>query len=355
MLEQKPQDIATVSIEGIETKNHRVSSEILIRVVEGFQKIAWILGANSEGKNFDKRFRPSDEIKEKHKLEWGIPQLGSYVLPVYFLEEQEPGVSRESDLLKMNNIFSAISQNDSHLLRDVLPDSRLRERLLVALKGLLPQRFDNWQLKYTYRDLKPAVLNSESHVTAVEWLSESISGELNETLIIKGELLKVDFEAKKVTVRYPPTKCPLECYYCSEIEDTILESRKGIIEVTGKFVLDENGHPKTLTEVTTIQPVDLSKIVLNTIEGENYKLVLSQPLVITPTLDLETSQIYTAVYEALSIHAFGYTREELLESLIQQIFFVWEEFGSDKVSTASLTENAIILQKNLRDFFQENS
>jgi hypothetical protein len=72
IVDQESKNNVAVSIEGLETENHRISSEILIRVINGFQKIAWILGAASEGKNFDKRFRPPSALKSRHKLDWGI-------------------------------------------------------------------------------------------------------------------------------------------------------------------------------------------------------------------------------------------------------------------------------------------
>jgi hypothetical protein len=63
---------------------------------------------------------------------------------------------------------------------------------------------------------------------------------------------------------------------------------------------DDERHPKTLTEVSTIQPIDLSEIVLNSIESGDRKLLVNHPLILIPhhyyvyyTKDGKKSPVYT--------------------------------------------------------------
>ena len=69
-------------------------------------------------------------------------------------------------------------------------------------------------------------------------------------MTVTGELLRIDFSTRQVTLLYPPTRREIDCTYLPEIEDSIVETRKGFIQVTGRFVLDEEGNPNKLMDVT---------------------------------------------------------------------------------------------------------
>jgi hypothetical protein len=118
-----------VNIEGTETEHNEVSSEILVRVIEGVQTIVWILGAASENQSFDHRFRPSEDIKKKYQVKWGTSSPGSYSLPVIMGDATE-----ESQ--KLYNIFSALSSENLNEINELLPDSQLRSKLLKTLVEL---------------------------------------------------------------------------------------------------------------------------------------------------------------------------------------------------------------------------
>jgi len=341
-----------VSIDGVTTEKQRIPSEILTQVVEGFQRIAWILGAANEGQVVDKRFRPGSDLKERHMLEWGIPIPGSYVLPVYLSGIQESETDK-NDLNTIYNIFTAVSRNDGEMFKYLVQDSRLRDRLLETLKKLLPKSWENWQIKYTCLGKEPTSLDSKSSVTVKSWSAKSFPRKQDETLTIKGDLLSIDFEANKVVVRYPPTHRSIECIYIPEIEDSILESRKELIEVTGRFILDENGHPSRLTEVSRIHPVDLSLMTFNQFEYEGRTLLVDPPLNFQPLLDEETSQLYVIKNDPIGVNVVAYTREDLMDILVEQVFFLWDTYGDSKVNETDLTEGALRRRKELRNRLKE--
>jgi hypothetical protein len=337
---------ASVHIEGPETESHRISSDVLSRVITGFQDIAWILGFSMEDVSSSDRLQLRTAIKKRYMIEWGSPTSGSYVLPVFLPENPQIGS-------KISDILSAIAAEDVEMLKTTLPDSRLRNKLLEKAIHFLPKTGQNWQLKYMHRT-HSVFLDSKSYQRVKKWQSESLSSrQLDEVLTIKGELLRIDFVEKQVEVRYPPTKRPLKCYYLPEVEDSILEGRKDLIEVTGKFVLDPEGHPGKLAEVSNIQPVDLSEMSLSKLEYGTRHLELNQPLVFIPTLDEETKQLYVIEDPSIGVHVFAYTREDLMSDLVEQIFFLWDTYGSDQIDVHTLAKEVLPrrneLQKRLRE------
>src|SRR3984957_15728034 len=251
------QNIASISIEGSLVEKNRIPTDVLDRIIAGFQKITWMLGTASEGTAYWEDFRriPAD-LKKKYMIQWGVSTPGSYVLNLYPPREQNTDAS-------ILSILMAFAANNLDELKRLLPDSRFRSKIFKEALNFLPRGGESWQLKYTHKQHSASLDIASSRKIKI-WFNESIAkSQLDEVLTIKGELLRIDFEAKRVVVRYLPTHRSIECYYIPEIEDSILESRRELIEVTGRFVLNREGHPERLTEVTTIQPVDLSPMTLS--------------------------------------------------------------------------------------------
>ena len=98
-------------------------------------------------------------------------------------------------------------------------------------------------------------------------------------------------------IQYPPTRRELSCTYLDEVEDTIIAARRGLFQVRGKFVLDRSGHPKRLTDVHSIEPVDLTPIEVLELEAKGCWFVADPALIVEPGLDRETRQFFSAHVE----------------------------------------------------------
>lgn len=340
-------DTASISIEGTGIEGHWVSSDILGRVINGFQDAVWVIGFALENLSYEERFRPTNDLKKMYTIEWGISKPGSYVQPLRFPVNQQA-------VVPTSEIMAAISSDNVESLKKSIPDSRTRDKLYQAMLNFLPRTGEGWQMRYQYGS-SSALLDAKSYQRVRVWRSESLSHQTSdEILTIKGDLLRIDFEAKQVEVRYPPTKRPLKCYYLSEIEDSIIESRKGLIEVTGRFELDQEGHPERLAEVSNIQPVDLSGMMLSGVmECDGRKLNVIHLIVFVPKLDEETKQFYTIEDDSIGISVSAHTREDLMRNLIEQLFFLWDTYGSNHVDINTLTKGAQAFGNELRKRFQE--
>lgn len=342
------QQATSIYIEGSITEQHRIPSDVLTRIIDGFQNVAWNLGAASEDAAYgDRSRRISLDLKKKYMIQWGLPKPGSYVLTLY------PPIEQQIDANIME-ILTSLATDNFDKLKKTIPDSRLRSKIFKEALNFLPKVGENWLLKYTHNG-RSASLDAKTSQRVKVWFTESLSApQPDEVLTIKGELLRIDFEAKRVAVRYLPTHRSIDCYYLPEIEDSIIESRRELIEVTGCFVLDREGHPERLTEVSAIQPVDLSPMTLSQyIQQNQRKLCLTTPLILIPILDEETKQLYIISNELLNIEVDATTRETLMQNLEDQIFFLWDTYGSDQVDPDTLTKGAVTLRNALREQFRE--
>ena len=114
---------------------------MLIQVIENAQNAVELIGCDVEGKEFKQRVKIPTRISRKYQLICQVPVTGSYAIPMTL---GDPG----SDLFVFEDIdrawktFSAllagVSDGRADWLRQALPDSTLRRRVLEYIKGMAP-------------------------------------------------------------------------------------------------------------------------------------------------------------------------------------------------------------------------
>ncbi|MGK7920976.1 MAG: hypothetical protein AB4080_13310 [Trichodesmium sp.] len=174
---------------------------------------------------------------------------------------------------------------------------------------------------------------------------------LDEIITVTGELISINFDKNTIVIKYPPTHQEIECVYLEELEDDLIENRRQLIQVTGKFTLNNQGHPTKLNDVTRIETVDLSSILLKEVNYGEIKLRFKQPLPLTPTIDEESSQLFVVENPDINLDVFAYTRDDLIDEINEQIIMMWHEYV--KADLAELAQDAQELRRILLETLEE--
>ena len=103
--------------------------------------------------------------------------------------------------------------------------------------------------------------------------------------MVTGELTHINFKEHKLTIIYPPISKELECLYDEALEDLLYERRRDLIQVTGRVLLDEQGSPKKIIDVTDISDVDLSPLEISVARHGALHLRVTPPISAEPSLD----------------------------------------------------------------------
>ena len=214
---------------------------------------------------------------------------------------------------------------------------------------ILPKVGDSWKLGFSRADRTEVILTDSANAHINKWLSQDTPEDA--VMTVTGELIRIDFDKRIVVLRYPPTRQEIECIYLEELEDTMLENRRQMIQVTGQFTLNADGHPIKLTDVTRIEALDLSPITLEEIQWANHRFRFREALKLTPTLDRESQQLLVVEEPQISLHAFSYTREQLIQEIAEQISFMWEEYVKEDES--ALAKDALRLRQELLNRLEE--
>ena len=314
-------------IESADKGAHSVPATVLVQILENAQRAFELIGVHVEGRGIKERARVPAQISQRYQLICKIPEHGSYALPVT--------VGGIGDLFspdlanKAFGIFRGVLENVSSRstagLATTLPDDRILRRVLESIKGMAPRAGAQWKLKlHDDHDMAFASLDAETIPFVEQTLVPAAQREA--ARVVTGELKSIDFAERKVTIIYPPTSKELACIYEESVEDLLYEKRRDLIQVTGRVVLDEQGSPKQIIDVTDIRDLDLSALVLDEFICKGETLKASPSLLLEPTLD-ESKQLLCVEHGELGLDVYATTREVLLAELREQLAMLWQEYA----------------------------
>jgi hypothetical protein len=148
-------------------------------------------------------------------------------------------------------------------------------------------------------------------------------------MTVTGELLKEDFEARRLVIRYAPTGGQISCLCEPSLFDAAIRNYDVPVQVTGRYTLDRRGNPTRLAQVTRVEPIDLTPMTLSRIEWKGRTLVLNPAIEFIPSMDEESGQFYVVTNDELGIDVFARTRDELSDELTEQLLFLWDTYAQE--------------------------
>lgn len=321
---------AELIIEGAETANHTVPADVLLRALNHLQRLVHLLAAAGEGRNIGERFSPPEDFRERYQLRCGVSRASSYAVPLSFASTtplldpaEEPG---PPVLARTMDVMEAAARGDWPRLAAAARDPRIFSRVMTELRGMLPRPGDRWGVSFRMGGRR-ASLGSKEYRAIRDYESPE---EVEHTMMtVTGELVKVDIETRRIVIRHRPTERLIPCDCDESALGGVLDHWDEPIQVTGRFRLDAEGHPKRLTNVTRVEPVDLSPMTFDRVEWAGRGLRIEPPLTLIPSLDDDSGQYYTLIDEELGLDVFATTREGVADELAEQVVFQWEAYAKE--------------------------
>jgi hypothetical protein len=339
---------------GPDIEDNSVAAEVLVRVLTGLQEAAYVIGAAAEGKGIGERFKPSAELRQRCQIRCGVQRAGSYAMS-YWVGPQlvQPALFPVVDPVaeRLYQLAASVTLGSYEAAAEVLPDSRARNLALRKLQGAMPKVGERWSLGMSLGSM-PEIRLDASVARSAERLVQ-LPDEPDAVMTVTGELIGINFSEYKILLRYPPTGREIECVYLPEIEDTLVDSRRDHVQVTGRYILDQDGSPRKLTDVSRIEVVDLSPLTFETVVRGKMTLLIAPPLTVTPHLDEDSKQLYEVSDESLNLFASSYTRSELADEVAEQLCVLWGEYAQEL--DERLTPKAQLLRAHLRSRLQETA
>ena len=317
---------AELAIDGSETQHHTVSVDVLVRAIGSLQQVVYLLAAEEERVSIGQRFALSESFRKRYALRCGVPRESSYALPLLVGPERPLFAPTAHPLNRALDLFVLAAEGAWEQVGKLVPDPKYLPRVLAELQAMLPRPGDGWKIRLDIGERR-AVLDSMAYRTLRRFLAPE---ETQDTVMtVTGELIRIDFASRQIVIRYPPTGRMIVCHCEPAVLETILQDWQRPVQVTGRYFLDRRGHPTRLTDVSRIEPIDLSPMVFDAIEWGDRRLELESPLTLEPTMDDESGQLYRLEDSGLGIDVFAQTREQLADELAEQIVFQWDTYAQE--------------------------
>ena len=332
-------------IESGEALGNVVPAAVLVQILQNAQQAFELIGVHVEGRSINQRARVPAATSQRFQLICQLPEPGCYALPVTVgsateLLERESG---EKAFQIFHGLMTRISARNPDGMAELLPDERIRRRVLEAAKGMAPRADAKWSLSLHDANDAPFAFFD---IHTIPFVQETLvpAAQREAARVVTGELKNIDFIEHKLTIIYPPTSKELECLYDEALEDLLYERRRDLIQVTGLVLLDDQGAPKKIIDVTDIRHVDLSPLEISTVRHGAVNLLVSPSLTAEPTLD-DTKQLLCIEYPEFEVSVFANTREALLVELHEQLAMLWQEYA--QANDEQLDAIALQLKKTL--------
>ena len=306
---------------------HAVPATVLVQILENAQRAFELIGVQVEGREIRERARVSASTAKRFQLLCHVPAAGSYIMPVTVGGEADLLVSElaEKAVTIFKDVMGLVSSRNVGGLAGVLPDQRIRRRVLESIKGMAPRSDADWTLDFYDAQNTPFATFDTDTIPFVE--ATLVPPEQREAArVVTGELTSIDFAARKVSIIYPPTSKILECLYEEAVEDLLYEKRRDFIQVTGRVLLDDQGAPKQIIDVTDIRDLDISPLAVTGVRTAALSLKATAPMTLDVELD-DTKQLLCVMQPDLGIDVFASTREDLFAELQEQLAMLWNEYA----------------------------
>jgi hypothetical protein len=328
---------------------HQLPVELMINLLNNIRELTYLIVAQGYGIAYNERFNPSRKIRDNYIIKCELPKEGSYEQVISFnyvgdeilFESIKPGNC-------IKELIGFIIESAELEIYQLFPNAKLRSKALSCIREAFPKPDNNIFLEII--DGKD-VTNSRSIQKNLTKIIDRTQAAVEEYMTaVTGRLISIDFDERKIIIIHPTTKRELDCFYNEDIEDMLFENRRQLVQIIGLVTLDDNEHPKKITDVVSIQEIDLSPIYFDEINYGKKKLHFKESLILTPRLD-NSEQLYTINYPELGLELFAYTRQEIASDVKSDIIYLWEEYA--KAEDNTLTEDAKILKKKLLNAIEE--
>ncbi|HEX3720339.1 MAG TPA: hypothetical protein VH595_20500 [Verrucomicrobiae bacterium] len=306
-----------------------VPVSILIQSLTSLQELIHLFALQEEGRTFRQRLRLPEEIANKYVLCCRPPQSGSFAVVGRVTNRTDDLLANEKIARVMHNFHEfnhAAVRAELDVMAKVLPDGRVRARALSCLVSLSPPAGSGHTIEL-FNGAGPGVVFDESVPVRLERLLKSPEARA-EVQTVTGRLEAVSFSERKLTVNYAPKGRWLECSYDESVELMLLENRRDLIQVTGRVIMDEDGHPKKIVEVEQVRDLDMSPFVLGEIPANGFTLKPRRVLQCAPHLS-DSQQLICLQNDDWGLDVFAPTRSELFEELKEQLAMLWLEFARE--------------------------
>lgn len=332
---------------------HVLPVQNLVQALEGLQRTIHLVAMMKEGREVKTRARVTRDIEERFQLHCEVPKNGSYYQPTFIAERDQSlfSLNEAREVAQITrDLLGSIASGDEQSFKRTVVDSAFRAPIIASLGKMFGGQGGHYRLSVEDKS-GGVIVDSVSATDTLEQLRQARLSPGTHS-IVTGYFNKVDFKERKLSLLIPSTGRLISCLYEEDIEHSLLENARDLIQVVGTIELDEDGNPQRITDVQEVHPVNTDDIDLIELLPDYLKANELNNLRITVEMS-EDKQTYFARLDELGIDHAAYTRSDLIDFLEAELDFLWKNVAQE--DDDNLAPKARLLKAELRKLFKEIS
>lgn len=333
---------------------HVIPAMNLVQALDGLQRTIHLVAMMRERKEIRRRARITHDIENRFQLHCLAASEGSYYQRTFIAAKDATLLSQEDVHGVMGTtkgLLAAVNTGDVQLFSETVVDSAYRTPILTALEKMFERQGNHYLL--TIEDShEVTIADSKAAAEYIPRIKESRLP-INTQMIVTGILTKIDFKEHKLWLFMSETGRTVECIYDEDVEQTLLENARDLIQVIGTIEIDEGGNPKRVTDIQEIHSVNIDDMdIIDILPANLYGVPQGSPMEMKVKVSLsDDGQSYCAEIPVFGIDLAAHTRIDLIDSLTAEISFLWENIARE--SDENLAPKAQLLKARLHQYFRE--
>jgi hypothetical protein len=326
---------------------HLVPASSMTQALDSLQRLIHLLAMRREGRVPGRRIRPSADVQERYRLVCELPMAGSYFLPIHIEGQQLLSDVEGSAVAEdLTTVLTAVGNASEADLEAFIPDETWRRFVLDALERLSPSRASGVEMQVLRGD--DQILDTTKSRPFVERVMRSPARHRASGVIL-GELKRIDFVKREITVRHIRSGRDLTGVYNDYVEQTLLDNPRATILVFGTITRDTQG-PESIDGVERIEPVDVNPFEVKGFVAGNTNVVAREELSAIIVFD-EDEAVFTADMPSLRLQVRAVTRDSLADAVADELALLWKRYAI--AADEKLTPAARTLKNRMLAAFRE--
>lgn len=325
LVDDKADDIQ-LKIDGESVKRlHGAPADTVIASLTALQRMVYIIGMSSEGRNLSERLKPTVKVKREYMIVCRAPYAGSHVQPFNVASQNgTPTVAALAAREKLLKSLKAFDSGDEGLVEQVLPNARERWFMAKAALGLIPPTDSGLEVTlragsrgpFTFKADRARMLLSKYQIGSAPDIDEEV---------VAGKLRAIDFAQTILTIK-PSHDPALRMDYPLPLEPWLTANVRRRLKFTGRPKLNQKGHVTSFQVIQTATELEPSLEPIEEFRAGAHTIRAVRPLPIPVTVDWH-DRVFMVQEKSLGIDAYAQSYAELRQSVLDELDILWRHYA----------------------------
>lgn len=332
-----------------------------IEIMQGLQDVIIGLADTKITDAADGRsvLRPAGETQQHYQLFLKPAQTGCYAMAFELVdtrsdEENAPQTAGDDEIgfTDVDNIIEMVTTNSVDAFRQKCSSRVVANKILDGVEKILPADGEVLYFDTKGRDgsSRRTYIESKTRDNVLRFRAEP---DEPETVELYGTIVKVDFEAQRLSVKLNGSHKKQDVKYDLDLEGrTLHDIREQQQKLTCSVTYSPNGQIEHINKVEAMSALELRTIKIDSFGLGGRVIQFKKCLELKEQIDVETgSMIYVACPE-LSIRVYAECQEDMEELIRDELANKWEWLVES--DDEELTKDAIDVKNRFLNLVKED-